>query len=314
MGAVRPASTRDLLDGGRSVSLERCDGGWFEAERSDLEPGDRRHLFDLDGEVEPHRLALSAGGRPRPVRGGRPPVRLDGLEWRNRPLREHVIYELHVGTFTGAGTFDGVIEAIPHLVELGVTAIELMPVAQFPGRHNWGYDGVDLYAVQNSYGGPEGLARLVDSCHRSGLAVFLDVVYNHLGPEGNYLRQFGPYFTDRYRTPWGEAVNLDGPGSDQVRSFFAHNALMWTDQFHLDGLRLDAVHAMFDHSASPFLAELADAVHTMAEEQGRRVHLIAESSSNDPRLVRGRDAGGYGLDGAWNDDFHHALHVALADR
>jgi maltooligosyltrehalose trehalohydrolase len=300
------------LDGRRPTPLERSGGGWFESELGDLEPGDR-YFFRLDGEAErPDPASLS---QPDGVHGPSEVIDLrfewTDSEWRNPPLRDHVIYELHVGTFTDAGTFDGVVETIPHLVDLGVTAIELMPVAQFPGRRNWGYDGVDLYAVQNSYGGAEGLARLVDACHSAGLAVFLDVVYNHLGPEGNYLRQFGPYFTDRYRTPWGEAVNLDGPGSDHVRSFLTHNALLWTDQFHIDGLRLDAVHAMFDHSATPYLAELAGAVHAMAAEQGRRVHLIAESSSNDPRLVRSRAAGGYQLDAAWNDDFHHALHVAL---
>ena len=301
-----------LLDGDRSVMLERSDDGWFEGDFGDVEPGDR-YFFVLDGEVDrPDPASLS---QPEGVHGPSEVIDLDfdwtDSDWRNPPLRDHVIYELHVGTFTDAGTFDGVIEAIPKLVDLGITAIELMPVAQFPGRRNWGYDGVNLYAVQHSYGGPAGLARLVDACHRAGLAVFVDVVYNHLGPEGNYLREFGPYFTDRYRTPWGEAVNLDGPGSDHVREFFVHNALMWTDQFHVDGLRLDAVHAMYDQSASPFLAELADAVHAMAGAQDRRVHLIAESSANDPRLVRGRDAGGYQLDAAWNDDFHHALHVAL---
>jgi maltooligosyltrehalose trehalohydrolase len=197
------------------------------------------------------------------------------------------------------------------LRELGVTALELMPVAQFPGGRNWGYDGVHPYAAQSTYGGPAGLKRLVDAAHGEGLAVLLDVVYNHLGPEGNYLAEFGPYFTDRYRTPWGQAVNFDGPDSDEVRRYFVDNALYWITECHLDGLRLDAVHAIFDFGARHFLAELADAVHAQAALLKRRVHVIAESDLNDPRLVRTSDRGGYGLDGQWNEDFHHAVHAAL---
>ncbi|MEX1005158.1 MAG: malto-oligosyltrehalose trehalohydrolase [Acidimicrobiia bacterium] len=292
--------------------LEPKEQGWFEADLEDVAPGDR-YVVRLDGGAGlPDPASLS---QPDGVHGPSQVVDLSlnwtDDEWRNPPLHEHVIYELHVGTFTPAGTFDGVIDRLAHLVDLGVTAVELMPVAQFPGTRNWGYDGVDLYAVQNSYGGPHGLARLVDACHGAGLAVILDVVYNHLGPEGNYLRQFGPYFTDRYQTPWGEAVNLDGPGSDHVRSFLLENALLWTEQFHVDGLRLDAVHAMFDRSARPFLRELADSVHSRTESQDRQVYLIAESSSNDPTLVEARAVGGQDLAAAWNDDFHHALHVTL---
>jgi maltooligosyltrehalose trehalohydrolase len=216
-----------------------------------------------------------------------------------------------VGTFTESGDFDGVAERLTELRELGVTAVELMPVAAFPGRRNWGYDGVFPYAVQASYGGPEGLRRLVDAAHAAGLAVFLDVVYNHLGPEGNVLADFGPYFTDRVRTPWGDALNFDGPGSDEVRRFFVDNARHWIDEYHLDGLRLDAVHAIVDTSARPFLEELAAAVHETATAAGREVHVIAESDANDPRLVRPPERGGFGLDGVWCDDFHHALHAAL---
>ena len=296
----------------RRHPLTSSDGGWFVAALDNVHPGDRYHL-QLDGGVaRPDPGSLS---QPEGVHGPSEVVDLsfgwtdDG--WENRPLHEHVLYELHVGTFSEAGTFDGVAERIPHLVDIGVTAIELMPVAQFPGRRNWGYDGVGLFATQSSYGGPKGLMRLVDACHSAGIAVYLDVVYNHLGPEGNYLRDFGPYFTDRYKTPWGEAVNLDGRGSDHVRSFFIENALMWIDEFHIDGLRLDAVHAIFDQSARPFVGELTDAVHERASSLGRVAHVIAESSSNDPRLVRDRQDGGLGLDAAWNDDFHHALHVAL---
>ena len=306
------AGSVDLLVHGRSMPLAPGDRGWFEADVEGIEPGDR-YLLRLDGELErPDPASLS---QPEGVHGPSAVVDLSfewtDDAWRNRPLHRHVFYELHVGTFTAEGTFDGVADRLAHLVDLGITAVELMPIAQFPGERNWGYDGVDLYAAQSSYGGADGLARLADACHNAGLGVYLDVVYNHLGPEGNYLRDFGPYFTDRYKTPWGEAVNLDGPGSDHVRSFFIENALMWIDEFHIDGLRLDAVHAIFDHSARPFLRQLADAVHDRAASQDRVVHLIAESSSNDPRLVRSTDSGGLGLDAAWNDDFHHALHVAL---
>jgi maltooligosyltrehalose trehalohydrolase len=231
--------------------------------------------------------------------------------WSGRALPEYVIYELHVGTFSADGTFEGAIPHLDRLRDLGVTALELMPVAPFPGERNWGYDGVYPFAVQESYGGPVGLKRLVDACHARGLAVVLDVVYNHLGPEGNYLAEFGPYFTDRYRTPWGQAVNFDGPGSDEVRRFFIESALQWLDEYHFDALRLDAVHAILDHSARPFLQELAEAVERKAEALRRPLHLVAESALNDPRLIRSRELGGYGLDAQWSDDFHHALHVLL---
>jgi maltooligosyltrehalose trehalohydrolase len=231
--------------------------------------------------------------------------------YRPRPRWDHVMYELHVGTFTAAGTFDAAVDELDGLVELGVSAVEVMPVAQFPGTRNWGYDGVFPFAVQNSYGGPAGLQRFVDACHQRQLAVFLDVVYNHLGPEGNVLDAYGPYFTDRYRTPWGPALNFDGPGSDQVRHYFLANATQWFCDFHLDGLRLDAVHEIADRTAIPFLAELSDRAAALAEVLGRPCTLVAESSDNDPRLVTGRDAGGLGVDAQWNDDFHHALHVAL---
>lgn len=226
-------------------------------------------------------------------------------------LERLVLYELHVGTFTPEGTFDAVVPRLPELLDLGITALELMPVAQFPGKRNWGYDGVNPFAVQASYGGPDGLKRLVDACHGMGLAVVLDVVMNHLGPEGNYLGRFGPYFTDRYRTPWGEAVNFDGPESDEVRGYFLENARHWFECYHVDGLRLDAVHAIHDESARPFLAELAGEIGRLSETCGRPLHLIAESDRNDPRLVTPAEAGGLGLDALWLDDFHHALHTLL---
>jgi maltooligosyltrehalose trehalohydrolase len=232
-------------------------------------------------------------------------------QWQGIDRRDLVIYELHVGTFTEAGTFDAMIPRLPELTDLGVTAIELMPVAQFPGERNWGYDGVYPYAVQNSYGGPVGLQRLVDAAHHAGLAVLLDVVYNHLGPEGNYLACFGPYFTDRYHTPWGKAVNYDGPGSDAVRQFIVDNACQWVRDFHLDGLRLDAVHAIFDFSPRHILADIHTAVQAEASRLRRIVHVIAESNQNDIRLLRPAEQGGYHLDGLWNDDFHHSVHSLL---
>ncbi|MGH9794285.1 MAG: malto-oligosyltrehalose trehalohydrolase, partial [Candidatus Acidiferrales bacterium] len=219
--------------------------------------------------------------------------------------------ELHVGTFTREGTFDAIVPRLDALQQLGVTAIELMPVAQFPGTRNWGYDGAYPYAPQNSYGGPQGLKRLVNACHRRGMAVALDAVYNHLGPEGNYLHDYAPYFSDRYRTPWGEAINFDGPDSDEVRRFFIQNALEWVTDYHLDALRLDAIHAIFDMSPYPFLTELGNVVHRRAAELRREILVIPESERNDARFVERPERGGCGLDAQWEDDFHHALHVLL---
>ncbi len=230
--------------------------------------------------------------------------------WRGVPASGAVIYELHVGTFTPDGTLDAAIGRLDHLTALGVTVVELMPLAAFPGEHGWGYDGIGLWAVHEPYGGPDALKRFVDACHARGLAVFLDVVYNHVGP-GNKLGSFGPYFTDVYTTPWGPAVNLDQPGSDEVRSFVTGNALMWLRDYHIDGLRLDAVHALEDRRAVHLLEELAVAVDSLAASARRSLVLVAESERNDPRLVSSREAGGYGLTAQWNDDFHHALHSAL---
>lgn len=233
------------------------------------------------------------------------------LPWFGIPLRDYVLYELHVGTFSAQGTFDGVIPHLDGLKELGITAIELMPVAQFPGARNWGYDGVFLFAPQHSYGGAPGLKRLVNACHARGLAVVLDVVYNHLGPEGNYLGEFGYYFTDRYHTPWGPALNFDDSHCDEVRHFFIENALYWQTEFHVDALRLDAVHAIRDFSASPFLAELVQATSERAEQLNRRFYCIAESNLNDARMVAAPEIGGLGLHAQWLDDFHHSLHTLL---
>jgi len=229
--------------------------------------------------------------------------------WSGIRVDELVIYELHVGTFTPEGTFAAVIPRLANLRSLGVTAIEIMPVAQFPGDRNWGYDGVGLYAVQNTYGGPDGLRALVDAAHSVGLAVILDVVYNHVGPEGNYLDAFGPYFTEKYTTPWGRALNYDDADSDEVRRFVVDNALHWITEYHIDGLRLDAVHGIFDFSATHLLEEIADAVRTQAALLGRSVVVIGESDLNDPKLLRDQSEFGYGLDAQWSDDFHHAVHA-----
>jgi maltooligosyltrehalose trehalohydrolase len=233
--------------------------------------------------------------------------------WQGPPLTGAVIYELHIGTFTQQGTFDSAIERLPFLFELGVTHIEVLPVAAFPGAFGWGYDGVALFAVRHPYGGPEGLKRFVDACHAHGLAVLIDVVYNHFGPVGNYANNFGPYLTQIHRTPWGDAVNFEGAGSDEVRRFFCDNALMWMRDYHVDGLRLDAVHEFMDRSAIHFMEQLSAEVDVLSSTLGRRLVLIAESDLNDPRVVTPREAHGYGMDAQWSDDFHHALFTILHD-
>lgn len=299
---------------GQWVPLVRDELGYHQA----LVPGVAEgalYFYRLDGEKE--RPDPASRAQPQGVHGPSQVVSLSydfspaDAQWPGVPLAELVIYELHVGAFSAAGTFDGVIQELDRLCELGVTAIELMPVAQFPGGRNWGYDGVYLFAVQDSYGGPLGLKRLVDACHQRGLAVILDVVYNHLGPEGNYLSDFAPYFTNRYRTGWGDALNLDGPHSDEVRNFLCENARYFVREFHVDGLRLDAVHALFDSSARPFLRELAGAVREEAARLNRPVHVIAESDSNDARLIDPPERGGLGLCAQWSDDVHHALHTLI---
>src|SRR4030066_1209493 len=222
-----------------------------------------------------------------------------------------IMYEIHVGTFTPEGTFDAVILRLDELSVLGINTIELMPVAQFPGERNWGYDGTYPFAVQNSYGGPEGLKILINECHKKGMAVILDVVYNHFGPEGNYLWDYGPYFTDRYKTPWGQAINYDDLYSNEVRNFFIENALHWFKNYHFDALRLDAIHGIFDFSAKAFLQELAEKVEEFSSSEGKKYYLIAESDLNDSRVIRPGNMGGYGIDAQWCDDFHHAVHTLL---
>lgn len=297
----------------RIVDMLRDPAGWWSAEAPLIVHG-VDYGFRIDGEgpfPDPR-----SGWQPEGVHG--PSRWVDHAafawsddQWRQPPMGSAVIYEMHVGTFTAGGNFESAIECVDYLVDLGVTHLELMPVAEFSGARGWGYDGVDLYAPHHAYGGPEGLKRLVDACHQRGLAVLLDVVYNHLGPAGNYLERFGPYFTDRYATPWGQAVNLDGPGSDEVRRFFIDNALMWLRDYHMDGLRVDAVHAIVDTSAIHFLEQLAAEVKQLEAHLGRSLILIAESDLNDPRVVRSPELGGYGFDAQWNEDFHHALHAVL---
>ena len=294
------------------VPLVRGERGYHQSVVEGVEPG-CQYYYRLDSEKE----------RPDPAsrfqhEGVHGPSQVVGsyFPWQNQnwpglPLEEYIIYELHVGAFTKEGTFDAIIPYLDGLKDLGITAVELMPVAQFPGKHNWGYDGVFPFAVQGSYGGPEGLKRLVNSCHQKGLAVVLDVVYNHIGPEGNYLADFGPYFTDHYKTPWGAAINFDGPYSDEVRRFFIENAICWLSEFHIDTLRLDALHAILDISSYPFTEELAESFHRQTEKLERQVYLIGESTANDARLIKSQESGGYGLDAQWNDEFHHSLHVLL---
>ena len=232
-------------------------------------------------------------------------------DWKGIPLSQWILYELHTGVFTPEGTFESIINRLDDLIDVGINAIEIMPVAQFPGERNWGYDGTYPYAVQNSYGGPDGLKKLVDACHQKGIAVILDVVYNHLGPEGNYFPRFGPYFTNKYHTPWGDAINFDDAWSDGVRDYFSDNVIYWFENFHIDGLRCDAIHAIFDHGAVPIWELIHQKVKTLEEKLERRFYLIAESDLNSPAVLKLPEQGGYGFDAQWLDDFHHALYVLL---
>ncbi len=310
--APRPRRVEVVL-ADRRLPMRRSADGWWSASDPHAGPG-TSYSFSLDG--GPPRADPRSADQPSGVEG---PSRLidhesfrwSDQDWRARPLAGSVLYECHIGTFSAAGTFDGAIEHLGHLARLGIDAIEIMPVAEFPGDHGWGYDSVNLFAPHHGYGGPDGFKRLVDAAHRHGLAVLLDVVYNHLGPAGNYLAEFGPYFTHRYETAWGPAVNFDDADSVQVRRFVIDNALMWLRDYHCDGLRLDATHAIFDASATHLLAELTAQVRVLAAHLRRPLLVIAESDQNDPRLVTDPAAGGYGVDAAWADDWHHALHVAL---
>jgi len=312
------AMTLVLVPGGglreRRLPMTRDDHGYWEAEADDVGGGARYFFAPDDGtEVVPD---PASNYQPEGVYGPSEVVDHGAFswndgDWRGLPFEELIFYEVHIGAFTAAGTFAAVIDRLDDFVELGVNALELMPVAQWSGDRNWGYDGVFLYAVQNTYGGPQGLKRLVDACHRRGIAVFLDVVYNHIGREGNCLERYGPYFTDKYQTPWGKAMNFDGAWSDGVRDFVTDNVLYWAEQYHLDGLRLDAVHEIYDRNAVTIWDRLYEAVKNWERRAGRRLWLVAESDGNDPRVVRPPGTGGRGFDGLWLDDFHHALYVFL---
>lgn len=306
----------------KNVALRHCDRaltialqndapeGYWQTTTDLLRPGDR-YKFVLDGAEWPDPASLS---QPGGVHGPSQAVDTGAFtwtdsDWHNHPLEDYLIYELHTGTFTPDGTFASIEAKLDYLVELGVNAIEIMPVAQFPGTRNWGYDGVSPFAVQNSYGGAEGLHHLVDACHRRGLAVVLDVVYNHIGPEGNYFPNYGPYFTSKHHTPWGNAINFDDTHCEHVRRYFIENVLMWFRDFHLDALRLDAVHAIRDDSEKHILREMKEQVDQLMTETGRRHYLIIEFDENETRYIQPLAQDGYGMDAQWNDDFHHALRV-----
>src|SRR3984957_7213085 len=297
----------------RFVSMIKDQCGHHHVVVSDLEPHSR-YMYQLDGADE--RPDPASRFQPEGVHGASEIFDLDAFQWSDAQwkapsLKDSIYYELHIGTFSDGGTLDGVAAHFDELSDLGVTTTELMPVAQFPGSRNWGYDGVYTYAVQNSYGGALALQRFVNAAHERGFAVCLDVVYNHLGPEGNYLGQFAPYFSSRYRTPWGEAINFDGPESGPVRRYFIENAIYWFEKFHIDSLRLGAIHGIFDFCARHILAELQDEVRLASRRLGRDLCLIAESDLNDARILLPGERGGYGLPAQWNDDFHHSVHTLL---
>jgi maltooligosyltrehalose trehalohydrolase len=315
---ARRVEVKVLGDEPRTFTLEASGAGVFEARVPHVAAG-ADYFYVLDGVRE----------RPDPVSRFQPegvhgPSRVvepeafawTDVEWKGLALKEYVVYELHTGAFTPEGTFESVIPKLAHLKALGVTAVELMPVAEFPGSRNWGYDGAHLYAPQSTYGGPFGLKKLIDACHRAGLAFVLDVVYNHLGPEGNYAGEFMPLYSESHRSPWGAGLNFDGVGAEGVRRYFIENALYWLTEFHVDALRLDAVHAIMDTSETHLLKQLAAEFHAQAEALGRSAHLIAESDLNDVRLLKPSAEEGYGIDAQWSDDFHHSLHAVLtgADR
>src|SRR3954471_8186891 len=306
------ANKLQLETNNERINLAKCERGWWTA------PVHLEHGQDYSLTVN-NKAGLPDPRSPWQPRGVHAASRhvdhsrfqwTDDI-WQSRPLSSAIIYELHTGTFTPEGTFDAAIGRLDYLLDLGITHIELMPIASFLGNRGWGYDGVSLYAPHQAYGGPDGLKRLVDACHARGLGIILDVVYNHLGPSGNYLPLFGPYFSQRHKTPWGDGINFDGPYSDEVRRFFCDNALMWLRDYHFDGLRLDAVHAIVDTSAVSFLEQLAIEVDVLKAHLGRHLVLIAESDLNDPRIVRPYEIGGFGIDAQWSDDFHHALHSVI---
>ncbi|MDQ1090310.1 malto-oligosyltrehalose trehalohydrolase [Siphonobacter sp. SORGH_AS_1065] len=298
------------------LPMTKSRSGYFELTLSEIEPGAR---YFFRPENKHHYPDPASQFQPEGVHGPSEVINHRTYQWQDQtwkgvPFPEVILYELHVGTFTPEGTFEAIIPRLKELKAFGVNAIEIMPIAQFPGGRNWGYDGVFLYAVQNTYGGPEGFKKLVDACHAEGIAVYLDVVYNHVGPEGNYLEEFGPYHTDKYCTPWGGAMNLDGAWSDAVKEFFILNALYWIEEFHVDGLRFDAIHTIFDQSAVNFWQLLHEKVHELELRLGRLVVLIAESDLNDPKVLKSVDTGGWGFTAQWFDDFHHSLYSIIDEK
>jgi maltooligosyltrehalose trehalohydrolase len=306
----------DIVTGEKKIGLQRGEHGYWNSTTKEISAG-TKYKVSVDGAdplPEPASLSQLEG-----VHGACSIVDLINYKWKdtswkNIPLEQYVIYELHTGTFSPQQSFEGIISKIPYLKSLGVTAIEIMPVGQFPGSRNWGYDGVFPFAVQDSYGGADGLQRLVDACHSKKIAVILDVIYNHIGPEGNYLSQFGPYFTDKYKTPWGQALNFDDAWSDGVREYFIENALMWFRDFHIDGLRMDAVHAIKDLGPTHLIKEIKQHVDELSKLTGRNYYLIAEMDLNDPVFINPIEKGGYGADAQWIDEFHHALRVASGQK
>src|SRR5687768_3032346 len=314
---ARGLEVKVLCDGPRTFALEETGGGVYEARVEGVGPG-ADYVYVVNGSERPDPVSRF---QPAGVHGPSRVVAPEEFEWtdegwRGVALKDYVLYELHTGTFTPEGTFEAVIPKLAHLKSLGVTAVELMPVAEFPGARNWGYDGAHPYAPQSTYGGPEGLKKLIDACHREGLAFVLDVVYNHLGPEGNYAGEFMPLYSDSHKSPWGTGLNFDGEGSEGVRRYFIENALYWLTEYHVDALRLDAVHAIADTSGRHFLRQLAEEFHAQAARLGRPAFLIAESDLHDARVIEPANAGGYGIDAQWSDDFRHSLHavVTKADR
>lgn len=297
----------------RQISMTKDEAGYFYIEMKDISPG-TTYYYRLDGENDLPDPASHF--QPEGVHGPSQVIDQRGYNWHDQAwrgisMKDMVIYELHVGTFTPEGTFEAMIPRLDDLAAMGINAIELMPISQFPGNRNWGYDGVLPYSVQNSYGTPEQFKQLIDVCHQRGIAVILDMVYNHLGPEGNYFGKYGPYFTDSCRTPWGDAINYDGAYSDPVRDFFSNNALFWFENYHVDGLRLDAVHEVHDGGAVHFWEYTSRKVGEFSQKVGKKFFLIAESNLNSPHVIKSPEAGGLGFDAQWLDDFHHAIYVLL---
>jgi maltooligosyltrehalose trehalohydrolase len=302
-----------LINSSQSLPMTQDGHGFWSLQLKDIAAGDRYQFVfgDQENPLPDPASRWQPDGVHAPSAVASKEFKWTDHAWKGIPLEQMIIYELHVGTFTKEGTFEGVVSKLDHLASLGINAIEIMPIAQFPGTRNWGYDGVFPFAVQNSYGGVEGLKKLVDEAHQRGVAIILDVVYNHQGPEGNYLEAYGPYFSDKYKTFWGKAINFDDAWCDGVRHFYLQNALQWLDEFHIDGLRLDAVHAIWDFGAEHFITRLTDHVRELEENVGRKKVLIAEFDLNNPRYITTKEKGGYGMDGQWIDEFHHALHALV---